>query len=98
MINRDRGSDPKLTLFRSSSRPCRAGLAEWPMLNATFDDEAMVITRHGAVQMGVATQTPNGLMVTTIRDAQSRSVWQLALGDPAPVRGRPRPAKPRARS
>ena len=37
--------------------------AEWPMLNATFDDEAMVVTRHGSVQMGVATQTPNGLMV-----------------------------------
>jgi 2-oxoisovalerate dehydrogenase E2 component (dihydrolipoyl transacylase) len=48
------------------------------MLNATFDDDAMVITRHGAVQMGVATQTPNGLMVATIRDAQSRSVWELA--------------------
>jgi 2-oxoisovalerate dehydrogenase E2 component (dihydrolipoyl transacylase) len=28
--------------------------------------------------MGVATQTPNGLMVATIRDSQSQSVWQLA--------------------
>jgi 2-oxoisovalerate dehydrogenase E2 component (dihydrolipoyl transacylase) len=28
--------------------------------------------------MGIATQTPNGLMVATIRDAGSRSVWQLA--------------------
>ena len=54
------------------------GLAEWPMLNATFDDEAMVVTRHGAVQMGIATQTPNGLMVATIRDAQNKSVWELA--------------------
>ena len=48
------------------------------MLNATFDDEAMVVTRHGSVQMGVATQTTNGLMVATIRDAQLRSVWELA--------------------
>ena len=53
-------------------------LAEWPMLNATFDDDAMVVTRHGSVHMGIATQTPNGLMVATIRDAEARSVWDLA--------------------
>jgi 2-oxoisovalerate dehydrogenase E2 component (dihydrolipoyl transacylase) len=78
MMNRDRGSNPKLTLLPFLITALSRGLADWPMLNATFDDEAMVITRHGSVQMGVATQTPNGLMVATIRDAQSRSVWELA--------------------
>ena len=78
MMNGDRGSNPKLTLLPFLITAMCRGLAEWPMLNATFDDEAMVITRHGAVQMGVATQTPNGLMVATIRDSQSRSVWELA--------------------
>jgi 2-oxoisovalerate dehydrogenase E2 component (dihydrolipoyl transacylase) len=78
MMNRDRGSNPKLTLLPFLITGLSRGLAEWPMLNATFDDEAMVITRHGSVHMGVATQTPNGLMVTTIRDAQAKSVWQLA--------------------
>ena len=78
MMNDDRGSNPKLTVLPFLITALCRGLAEWPMLNATFDDEAMVITRHGAVQMGVATQTPNGLMVATIRDAQSRSVWELA--------------------
>src|SRR5206468_10271127 len=78
MMNRDRGSNPKLTLLQFLIIALNRGLAEWPMLNATFDDEAMVVTRHGSVQMGVATQTPNGLMVATIRDAQSRSVWELA--------------------
>jgi 2-oxoisovalerate dehydrogenase E2 component (dihydrolipoyl transacylase) len=78
MMNRDRGSNPKLTLLPFLITALCRGLAEWPMLNATFDDEAMVVTRHGAVQMGVATQTPNGLMVATIRDAQSRSIWELA--------------------
>jgi 2-oxoisovalerate dehydrogenase E2 component (dihydrolipoyl transacylase) len=48
------------------------------MLNATYDDDANVITRSGAVHMGMATQTPNGLMVPVIRNAQSLSVWQLA--------------------
>jgi 2-oxoisovalerate dehydrogenase E2 component (dihydrolipoyl transacylase) len=78
MMNADRGSNPKLTLLPFLITALSRGLAEWPMLNATFDDEAMVVTRHGSVQMGVATQTPNGLMVATIRDAQSRSVWELA--------------------
>jgi 2-oxoisovalerate dehydrogenase E2 component (dihydrolipoyl transacylase) len=78
MMNDDRGSNPKLTVLPFLITAICRGLAEWPMLNATFDDEAMVITRHGSVQMGIATQTPNGLMVATIRDAQSRSVWQLA--------------------
>src|SRR6478735_10207399 len=78
MMNRDRGSNPKLTLLPFLITAMSRGLADWPMLNATFDDQAMVITRHGAVQMGVATQTQNGLMVATIRNAQSRSVWELA--------------------
>jgi 2-oxoisovalerate dehydrogenase E2 component (dihydrolipoyl transacylase) len=78
MMNKDRGSNPKLTLLPFLITALTRGLAEWPMLNATFDDEAMVITRHGSVQMGVATQTQNGLMVATIRDAQARSVWELA--------------------
>jgi 2-oxoisovalerate dehydrogenase E2 component (dihydrolipoyl transacylase) len=56
---------------------CRA-LADYPMLNATFDDEAMAVTRHGSVDMGIATQTDNGLMVPVIRDAQNKSVWDLA--------------------
>jgi 2-oxoisovalerate dehydrogenase E2 component (dihydrolipoyl transacylase) len=78
MMNRDRGANPKLTVLPFLITAMSKALADWPMLNATFDDEAMVVTRHGSVQMGVATQTPNGLMVATIRDAQRRSVWELA--------------------
>lgn len=78
MMNRDRGSNPKLTLLPFLITALSRCLAEWPMLNATFDDEAMVVTRHGSVHMGMATQTANGLMVATIREAQSRSVWELA--------------------
>jgi 2-oxoisovalerate dehydrogenase E2 component (dihydrolipoyl transacylase) len=78
MMNRDRGTNPKLTLLPFLITALSRGLAEWPMLNATFDDQAMVVTRHGSVQMGVATQTPNGLMVATIRNAETQSVWQLA--------------------
>ena len=78
MMNRDRGDNPKLTLLPFLvTAMCRA-LADYPMLNASFDDEAMTVTRHGSVDMGIATQTQNGLMVPVIRGAQGLSVWQLA--------------------
>ena len=35
-------------------------LPDFPMLNAPYDDEANVITRHGAVHLGMATQTRAG--------------------------------------
>jgi 2-oxoisovalerate dehydrogenase E2 component (dihydrolipoyl transacylase) len=78
MMNRDRGSNPKLTLLPFLITAMARALADWPMLNATYDDDANVITRSGAVHMGMATQTPNGLMVPVIRNAQSLSVWQIA--------------------
>jgi 2-oxoisovalerate dehydrogenase E2 component (dihydrolipoyl transacylase) len=78
MMNKDRGGKPKLTVLPFLITAVSRALADWPMLNATFDDEAMVITRHGSVNMGLATQTDSGLMVATIRDAQSLSVWELA--------------------
>ena len=59
------------------------------MLNATYDDDANVITRHGALHMGMATQTPNGLMVAVIRDAQALERLATRVRDPAPVRRRP---------
>jgi len=78
MMNRDRGSNPKLTLLPFLISAMARALPEWPMLNATYDDEANVITRHGALNLGMATQTPNGLMVPVIRNAERMSVWQLA--------------------
>jgi len=78
MMNQDRGSNPKLTLLPFLITAMAKAVADWPMLNATYDDDANVITRSGAVHMGMATQTPNGLMVPVIRNAQSLSVWQIA--------------------
>jgi len=78
MMNRDRGDQPKLTLLPFLITAMGKALVDWPMLNATFDDDAMALTRHGAMHLGMATQTPGGLMVPVIRDAQSKSVWTLA--------------------
>ena len=78
MMNRDRGDNPKLTILPFLITALSKAMADWPMINATYDDAANVVTRHGAVHMGVATQTDGGLMVPVIRDAQRMSVWQLA--------------------
>jgi 2-oxoisovalerate dehydrogenase E2 component (dihydrolipoyl transacylase) len=78
MMNRDRGDNPKLTLLPFLITALTRALAEWPMINATYDDEANVVTRHGAVHMGMAAQTPSGLMVPVIRNAERLSIWQLA--------------------
>jgi 2-oxoisovalerate dehydrogenase E2 component (dihydrolipoyl transacylase) len=78
MMNRDRGANSKLTLLPFLITGVARALPEWPMLNATYDDDANVITRHGSLNLGMATQTPNGLMVPVIREAQNKSVWDLA--------------------
>ena len=53
-------------------------LEEFPQCNATYDADRGVIIRHRAVHLGVATQTPDGLKVPVVRDAQNRSLWELA--------------------
>ena len=78
MMNRDRGEKAKLTLLPFLITGMTKALAHWPILNATYDDDANAITRHGAVNMGMATQTPGGLMVPVIRNAGTLSVWQIA--------------------
>ncbi len=53
-------------------------LKDFPQANALYDSERGVIIRHRAVHVGIATQTPEGLKVPVVRDAQSRSLWDLA--------------------
>ncbi len=77
-LNANRGQRPKLTVLPFIIVAICRALPNFPMLNARYDDEAGVVTRHGRVHLGVATQTDAGLMVPVLRDAQDRNVWQLA--------------------
>ncbi|MBM7405286.1 MULTISPECIES: dihydrolipoamide acetyltransferase family protein [Sphingomonas] len=77
-LNANRGDRPKLTLLPLFIAALCRTLPDFPMLNARYDDEAGVVTRHGRVHMGMATQTDAGLMVPVLRDAQDKNVWQLA--------------------
>lgn len=68
----------KLTLLPFLVRAMVVALRDFPQINATYDDEAQVITRHGAVHVGIATQGDNGLMVPVLRHAEAGSLWSNA--------------------
>ncbi|NMM79943.1 branched-chain alpha-keto acid dehydrogenase subunit E2 [Acidovorax sp. SRB_14] len=70
----------KLTLLPFLVRAMVLALREFPQINARFDDEAGVVTRHAAVHLGVATQTVLGLMVPVLRHAEALDLWACAAG------------------
>lgn len=75
-LNQKHGdSRGKLTLLPFLVRALVVALRDFPQINATYDDEAQVITRHGAVHVGIATQGDNGLMVPVLRHAEAGSLW-----------------------
>jgi 2-oxoisovalerate dehydrogenase E2 component (dihydrolipoyl transacylase) len=70
-----RGELSPLTLI---VRAVVRAVADFPQVNARFDDEAGVLTLHEAVHLGVATQTEAGLMVPVLRQAQTLDLWACA--------------------
>ncbi|VVM57470.1 Lipoamide acyltransferase component of branched-chain alpha-keto acid dehydrogenase complex [Pseudomonas fluorescens] len=68
----------KLTLLPFLVRALVVALRDFPQINARYDDEAQVITRLGAVHVGIATQADIGLMVPVVRHAEARSLWDSA--------------------
>ncbi|WP_186162527.1 dihydrolipoamide acetyltransferase family protein [Burkholderia gladioli] len=78
-LNRRHGETRgKLTMLPFIARAMVVALRDFPQINARYDDEAGVVTRHGAVHLGVATQSKGGLMVPVVRHAEARDVWALA--------------------
>jgi 2-oxoisovalerate dehydrogenase E2 component (dihydrolipoyl transacylase) len=69
---------PHLTLFPFLMRALVSAVREFPQVNAHFDDTAGVLTRYGAVHIGVATQTSAGLLVPVVRQAQALDLWASA--------------------
>ncbi len=53
-------------------------LERFPQCNAVHDAERNLILRHAAVHVGVATQTPDGLKVPVVKNAEARSLADLA--------------------
>jgi 2-oxoisovalerate dehydrogenase E2 component (dihydrolipoyl transacylase) len=68
----------RLTLLPLLARAIVLAVRDFPQVNARFDDDAGMVTRYGAVHVGIATQTDGGLMVPVLRHAEARDLWSTA--------------------
>lgn len=76
----DRLVDPaaiRLSFLSFFTKAAVDALAEHRKLNASLNDEVTEVTYHGVCHLGIAVDTPKGLMVPVIRDAGNLSVVQL---------------------
>ena len=73
-------TDPseRLTLLPFLGLALMRALRDFPQCNTTHDKDRNVLVRHGAVHLGVATQTPDGLKVPVVHNAQSLSLDDLS--------------------
>ncbi|QBX36387.1 pyruvate dehydrogenase [Brevundimonas sp. S30B] len=79
-LNATKAKDqPKLNVLPFIARAIVVALRDQPQINATYDDEAGVLTQHAPVHLGIAAQTPNGLMVPVVRHAEARDPYDTAL-------------------
>jgi 2-oxoisovalerate dehydrogenase E2 component (dihydrolipoyl transacylase) len=76
----DGQGDPssRLTLLPFLGLALVRALRDFPQCNTTYDKARNVLVRHGPVHLGIATQTPDGLKVPVVRDADRRSLEDLA--------------------
>ena len=72
------GKRAKLTILPFLMRALVKAAPDFPQVNATFDDEAGIVHRHAPLHIGIATQTPGGLMVPVVRHAEARDLWDAA--------------------
>jgi 2-oxoisovalerate dehydrogenase E2 component (dihydrolipoyl transacylase) len=72
------GQRAKLTPLPFIMRAIVRAVAAHPEINARLDDDKGVLQRHAAVHIGIATQTPNGLLVPVVRHAEARDLWDCA--------------------
>lgn len=78
-LNEHRTADqPKLTLLPFIMRAMARALPDFPQVNALYDDDNGVLHAHEGVHIGIATQTPNGLIVPVVRHVEALDVWDCA--------------------
>ena len=68
----------KLTPLAFLIKASAYALAELPQVNASIDPLTDEIVRKGYIHIGIAVDTPDGLMVPVIRDADQKGIWDIA--------------------
>jgi len=69
---------PKLTYLPFIMQALVKALGERPECNAIYDDDSNVVTRHEAINLGIATQTDRGLFVPVVQHVETMDIWQSA--------------------
>ena len=69
---------PKLTYLPFIMQALVKALRESPECNALYDDDANIVTRHQAINLGIATQTDRGLYVPVVKHVEAMDIWQSA--------------------
>lgn len=78
-LNERKGAgDERLTPLPFLAMALTRVLADFPQCNAHYDAERGVLIRHNAVHLGIATQTDDGLKVPVVRNAEARSLEDMA--------------------
>ena len=78
-LNDNKRSDqPKLTLLPFLMRALVKVAPAFPQVNATYDEEQGVLTRYQALHVGIAAQTPQGLVVPVVKHAEALDIWGMA--------------------
>ncbi|MEM9690240.1 MAG: dihydrolipoamide acetyltransferase family protein, partial [Pseudomonadota bacterium] len=77
-LNSQRDAANRLTILPFLGMALIRALRDFPQCNATYDKARNVILQHGAVHLGVASQTPDGLKVPVVQNAQAMDLDTLA--------------------
>jgi pyruvate dehydrogenase E2 component (dihydrolipoamide acetyltransferase) len=78
LANERNPDDPKLTFLPFIIQAVVAALKDYPALNSTLDEDANEIVYHDRYDIGVAVDTPSGLIVPVVRDADAKRASELA--------------------
>jgi 2-oxoisovalerate dehydrogenase E2 component (dihydrolipoyl transacylase) len=73
-----RPDQAKLTLLPFLMRALVKAVPQFANVNGNYDDDTGIFHRHAALHVGVAAQTPQGLMVPVVRHAERLDLWASA--------------------
>ena len=73
-----RPDQAKLTVLPFLMRAMVKAVPAFPMVNGQYDDEAGIFHRHGALHIGIAAQTSQGLVVPVVKHAETLDLWASA--------------------
>jgi 2-oxoglutarate dehydrogenase E2 component (dihydrolipoamide succinyltransferase) len=74
----ERREGVKLTYLPFFAKATVEALKQFPQLNASINEETREVTYHGAVHLAIAVDTPRGLLVPVIKNAEDLNLAGLA--------------------